>query len=320
MPRRARRTTIRTSRLSPARRSICTQIAVIARLRDGMESRAAELIREGPPFDLDTAGFKRHSIFLSASEVVFVFEGDEVEVARGQARRRAVRVGSERRARGLAAARRGAAPARGRSSHGSGFDERCRAAAAGAAARLAPPKPLDRRFEAIVFEWDAAAPRPRPRRGIVRPWHATRRRRQRRRGRRRGLSGGAGAPPLRRVGVRRARGARAPGHRRRARARRGPRGRTVVRAHPPRPARTPAPRRDVPDVDRDPGWTIEIRGLDPKLERVHEALLTVADGRLGTRGNPLVGNGATAPQVVLAGAYAGEGPGRSWLARRSGRD
>ena len=53
------------------------QIAVIARLRDGMESRAAELIREGPPFDLDTAGFKRHSIFLSASEVVFVFEGDE---------------------------------------------------------------------------------------------------------------------------------------------------------------------------------------------------------------------------------------------------
>ena len=55
------------------------QIAVVARLRDGMEPRAAELIREGPPFDLETAGFERHSIFLSATEVVFVFEGDEVE-------------------------------------------------------------------------------------------------------------------------------------------------------------------------------------------------------------------------------------------------
>ena len=55
------------------------QIAVIARLRDGAEPQAAELIRAGPPFDLGAAGFERHSIFLSASEVVFVFEGDEVE-------------------------------------------------------------------------------------------------------------------------------------------------------------------------------------------------------------------------------------------------
>jgi len=55
------------------------QIAVVARLRDGTGRQAAELIRRGPPFDVDAAGFERHSIFLSASEVVFVFEGDEVE-------------------------------------------------------------------------------------------------------------------------------------------------------------------------------------------------------------------------------------------------
>ena len=55
------------------------QIAVVARLRDRTEPQAAELIRRGPPFDLDAAGFERHSIFLSASEVVFVFEGGEVE-------------------------------------------------------------------------------------------------------------------------------------------------------------------------------------------------------------------------------------------------
>ena len=55
------------------------QIAVVARLRDGMEPRAAELIEDGPPCDHDAAGFTRHSIFLSASEGVFVFEGEEVE-------------------------------------------------------------------------------------------------------------------------------------------------------------------------------------------------------------------------------------------------
>ena len=44
---------------------------------------------------------------------------------------------------------------------------------------------------------------------------------------------------------------------------------------------------DVPELDGDPGWTITIDGLDPQLERVHESLLTLADGRLGTRGAPI---------------------------------
>jgi hypothetical protein len=57
------------------------QVALIARLRQGTEPRAAELIRSGPPFDPATVGFDRHTVFLSATEVVFVFEGREVEWA-----------------------------------------------------------------------------------------------------------------------------------------------------------------------------------------------------------------------------------------------
>ena len=36
-----------------------------------------------------------------------------------------------------------------------------------------------------------------------------------------------------------------------------------------------------------PAWTLAVEGVDPRLERVHESLLTLADGRLGTRGAPL---------------------------------
>jgi hypothetical protein len=55
------------------------QLAIVARLKSGMESRAAELIAKGPPFDLAETGIERHSVYLSATEVVFVFEGDQVE-------------------------------------------------------------------------------------------------------------------------------------------------------------------------------------------------------------------------------------------------
>ena len=66
-------------------------------------------------------------------------------------------------------------------------------------------------------------------------------------------------------------------------------------------------RADVPDVDDDPVWTLEVEGLDPRLERVHESLLALSDGKLGTRGSPALGNGATDPAVVLSGAYEGAG-------------
>jgi hypothetical protein len=55
------------------------QLAIVARLKPGTEPRAAELIAEGAPFDPLAIGLRRHAIFLSAGEVVFVFEGDEVE-------------------------------------------------------------------------------------------------------------------------------------------------------------------------------------------------------------------------------------------------
>jgi hypothetical protein len=55
------------------------RVAIIARLKAGSEQRAAELVEAGPPFDLTDTGLVRHSIYISTSEAVFVFEGDEVE-------------------------------------------------------------------------------------------------------------------------------------------------------------------------------------------------------------------------------------------------
>jgi trehalose/maltose hydrolase-like predicted phosphorylase len=67
-------------------------------------------------------------------------------------------------------------------------------------------------------------------------------------------------------------------------------------------------RGDVPELDGDPAWTLAVEGLDPVLERVHESLLTLADGRLGTRGAPLLSHPAASPGVLTAGSYRGEGP------------
>ena len=65
---------------------------------------------------------------------------------------------------------------------------------------------------------------------------------------------------------------------------------------------------DVPELDDDPDWTLTVEGVDPQLERVHEAQLTLADGRLGTRGAPTFDHASTEPAVVLAGLYDGDGP------------
>jgi hypothetical protein len=55
------------------------RVAIIVRLKKGSQGRASELIAAGPPFDLSQTSVVRHSVYLSASEVVFVFEGHEVE-------------------------------------------------------------------------------------------------------------------------------------------------------------------------------------------------------------------------------------------------
>ena len=55
------------------------RLALTARLRPDKRDDAERLIREGPPFDPHDLGFDRHSVYLSAEEVVFVFEGGDVE-------------------------------------------------------------------------------------------------------------------------------------------------------------------------------------------------------------------------------------------------
>ena len=55
------------------------KVAIVARLKPGAEPRAAELLAQGVPFDAEESGLERHVVYLSAGEVVFVFEGHEVD-------------------------------------------------------------------------------------------------------------------------------------------------------------------------------------------------------------------------------------------------
>ena len=55
------------------------RLAIVAHLKPGSEQRAEQLLGEGAPFDLNESGIARHNVYLSASEVVFVFEGHEIE-------------------------------------------------------------------------------------------------------------------------------------------------------------------------------------------------------------------------------------------------
>jgi hypothetical protein len=55
------------------------RLMIVARLRQDAYDEAEILLREGPPFDPELAGLERHSAYLTAGEVVFVFEGPEVE-------------------------------------------------------------------------------------------------------------------------------------------------------------------------------------------------------------------------------------------------
>jgi hypothetical protein len=55
------------------------RLMIIARLRDDAHDEAEALLREGPPFDPEQLGLERHAAYLTATEIVFVFEGPEVE-------------------------------------------------------------------------------------------------------------------------------------------------------------------------------------------------------------------------------------------------
>jgi hypothetical protein len=55
------------------------RLMIVARLREGAHGEAEALLRMGPPFDPEELGFHRHAAYLTAGEVVFVFEAPEVE-------------------------------------------------------------------------------------------------------------------------------------------------------------------------------------------------------------------------------------------------
>ena len=55
------------------------RVAVIAKLRPESREQASQMLAGGAPYDLDEAGFWRHSVFLASEAVVFVFEGPGIE-------------------------------------------------------------------------------------------------------------------------------------------------------------------------------------------------------------------------------------------------
>ena len=55
------------------------RLMIIARLGEGTHEEVEALLAAGPPFDLEELGFHRHAAYLTAGEVVFLFEAPEVE-------------------------------------------------------------------------------------------------------------------------------------------------------------------------------------------------------------------------------------------------
>jgi hypothetical protein len=66
-------------------------------------------------------------------------------------------------------------------------------------------------------------------------------------------------------------------------------------------------RGELPMLVEDPQWAIVIEGTDPLLERAHESLLTLADGRLGTRGSLIAHDAGGQPAVLMSGVYTRTG-------------
>lgn len=50
------------------------RLVIVGRVREGAHKEALELVHKGPPFDPQARGFDRHAVYLSTSEVIFVFE------------------------------------------------------------------------------------------------------------------------------------------------------------------------------------------------------------------------------------------------------
>lgn len=57
-------------------RSKLSRLAVVLPLQDGVADRARSLIAKGPPFDIEESDLESHHVFVTDSEVVFLFEGE----------------------------------------------------------------------------------------------------------------------------------------------------------------------------------------------------------------------------------------------------
>lgn len=55
------------------------RLLIVVRLKEGKHEEAEELLRKGPPFEPGELGLHRHGAYLTAGEVVFLFEAPEVE-------------------------------------------------------------------------------------------------------------------------------------------------------------------------------------------------------------------------------------------------
>ena len=78
-------------------------------------------------------------------------------------------------------------------------------------------------------------------------------------------------------------------------------------ASPPLPADQPAGRSGVPPAVAEPGWGLRVDGYDHERERVDEALLSLADGRIGVSGAPLAHADGARHWVLVGGLYVGSG-------------
>jgi hypothetical protein len=54
------------------------RVVVVARLRPGSRDRAGEILAAGTPYNVDEAGFRRHSVYLAEETAIFLFEGHQV--------------------------------------------------------------------------------------------------------------------------------------------------------------------------------------------------------------------------------------------------
>jgi trehalose/maltose hydrolase-like predicted phosphorylase len=73
-------------------------------------------------------------------------------------------------------------------------------------------------------------------------------------------------------------------------------------------------RGELPIVEIDPAWALTIDSIDPLLERFHESLFTLGDGRLGTRGSLITGQRGGDPTVLMSDVYTRTGPEAHLLA------